>query len=111
MLKNSKAIEAIYIQGRSKEVPVITLTQRPNWLSRFAFSEAEFFQVFRLNDDRDKDTVYNFAKLDLETTLPKHHSRWYDVESEVSAVFAPVPPKAEILATFKRRIKPRKFFI
>lgn len=111
MLKRSQALEAIYIQGRSKTIPVITLSQRPSWISRFTFSEAEYHQVFRLTDDRDIDTVSNFVKAPLEKSLAKYHSHWYDVSQELSAVFSPVPNMKQILATFRDRIPRSKFFI
>jgi DNA helicase HerA-like ATPase len=54
MVGDSSAFRAILTQGRSKRIPMIILSQRPVWLSRFVFSEADFFQVFQLNILNDR---------------------------------------------------------
>src|SRR5258708_4807089 len=48
---NSPALVLCLTQGRSKRIPMILCTQRPVWVTRFAFSEASYIQVFDLNDD------------------------------------------------------------
>ena len=42
---HSKPFKAALTQGRSMHIPMIMLSQRPCWLSKFAFTEANFFQV------------------------------------------------------------------
>lgn len=103
-----RAFNMIQTQGRSLRVPVIQLSQRPVWLSRFAFSEANFFQLFDLNDIRDRKQVGSFMPSEAQQRLPEFHSWFYDVGKNELAVMKPVPSDDEILSGF--RIKPKKRF-
>lgn len=109
MVAKNRALNAILTQGRSKRIPCIILSQRPAWLSRFVFSEADFYQVFRLNDRRDRDTVSNFVPIDIDTLLPEYHSYYYDVSANAGSgkieVVKPVPSADSIRAIFAKRIE------
>lgn len=106
------ALQALLTQGRSKKIPMIILSQRPVWLSRFAVSESDFFQIFRLTDDRDIDTLQAFVPTDLkslmqapankEPLLKKFHSLYYDVGKNSIAVLTPVPTSDTVLNMFRR---------
>lgn len=118
MLKESEAFNTILMQGRSKHIPVIALTQRPVFVSRFFFSEASFVQVFRVVDKRDRKTIAEFTPIfgDKETsneTLPPFYSYYYDVSAHKLVTLKPVPPMPVINATFQDKLKPvieeRKF--
>lgn len=103
----------IYMQGRSKHIPVMTLTQRPVWLTRYAFTEASYFALFRLNDRRDKDTIKAWVPpdnpiWDLETRLPEYHARWYDSKQDVSFVLKPAPDPSEILERFDDKLRTKR---
>jgi len=105
------ALNALLTQGRTKRIPIILLSQRPAWLSRFCFSEASYFQVFSLTDQRDRATVQQFIpkeKANLETRLQPFHSIWYDVKRDEACTFSPVPPAEEILDTFRAKLMPRR---
>lgn len=104
MIGNSEAFRAILTQGRSKRVPVIVLSQRPVWMSRFVFSEADFIQCFWLNDKRDRQTVQAFMPVNISRRLPPYHSVYYDVGDDTAVVFAPVPDRAAILGGFAARL-------
>lgn len=106
---DSRAFRAVLTQGRSKRIPMITLSQRPAWLSRFAFSEADFFQVFWLNDVEDRKRVADFlplSKEQRERRLPLYHSTYYDVSDDELLLLKPVPDFGTVLATFERRLAP-----
>lgn len=110
-IPNLGAMETLYMQGRSKQIPIITLTQRPVWLTRFAFTEASYICLFRLNDKRDKDTVKawtpeNDPVWDLKKRLPDYHARWYDSKQNASFVLKPSPTPEEILEKFEDKLKP-----
>jgi len=111
-----KAMTAIYTQGRSKQIPIITLSQRPSLINRFAVSEAGFYQVFYLSDKRDRDKVNAFipdAPLDKLMTsvagagrpLPDFHSVYYDVGKDDLVIMAPVPGDDIILSLFENKLK------
>lgn len=106
--RKSDAYDAILTQGRSKRIPVITLSQRPVWLPRFVISESDFYQVFHLNAKRDRETVREFVPDIVEQELPRHWSHWYDVAERFHTVLKPVPDQARILETFHNRLKSRR---
>lgn len=91
MVPNGDAINAILTQGRSKSVPVIALTQRPVYVPRFFFSEANFFQTFWLNDERDRKLVTSFQPAEVSARLPRYHSYYYDVNNDDLKIMLPVP--------------------
>jgi hypothetical protein len=103
ILPDKGALQALLTQGRSKSIPVIALTQRPAWVNRFVFSEADYFSAFHLNDQRDRKTIASFLPVDLERPLPARHSWYYDVGRDRAFRMLPVPGKQSILDTFDQR--------
>lgn len=112
MLARNDALDNILIQGRSKQIPVIMLTQRPVGISRFAFSESGFFVVFPNHDRRERKTISEFTPIfnasdDLDDILlPPYHSYYYDVVGRKVTRLGPVPDMASIYATFAKKLKP-----
>jgi len=110
---------AVLTQGRSRRVPIITLTQRPYFLDRFAFSEADRFQIFDLNDNEDIDRIKGFVNYPVKTIigpsatrrLPAYHSLWYDVKRNEAKPLLPVPNADRILDTFSDRLRGRRKII
>ena len=98
------AFRALLTQGRSKQIPIIVLSQRPVWMDRFVFSEAEYFQIFRLQHKKDIKSVEEFVPANLSRRLPDFHSYYYDVGQDKVTVLKPVPPMADIYRTFERRL-------
>jgi len=108
------ALTALYTQGRSKHIPMITLSQRPSKISRFAVSEAAFLQVFYLVDKRDRETVNAFIPISLEKfmravpgeprLLPEYHSVYYDTGRNELSIMRPVPGDDEILSLFADKL-------
>jgi hypothetical protein len=108
--RGNGAFQALLTQGRSKSIPMITLSQRPVWMNRFTISEADFHQVFRLADQSDRDTVQRFIPHDVQGRLPEYHSYYYDVGQDSLTKLKPVPDMDEILQTFEDRLhKPTRF--
>lgn len=101
----NKALNLLLTQGRSKHVQMIILSQRPVWVSRFVRSEADFFQIFRLNDQSDYDTIQGMISVDIRERLPKYHSHYYDVSNDAAAVFGPVPNRKALIENFRTRLK------
>ena len=103
----SPAFQAILTQGRSKKIPMIMLTQRPAWVTRFAFSEADFIQFYSLTDTRDIKTVKQFMPLPIEQRLPElYYSWWWDNARNYKAVLQPAPDRETILQRFRERLQP-----
>lgn len=111
MLAKSKALEIILIQGRSKQVPVIMLTQRPVDISRYSFSESQFRVLFPNDDKREQKTVSEFMPVFRERNsgdelIPEFHSYYYEVKRRRTDLVSPVPSIAKIMRTFERKLKP-----
>lgn len=107
--QRNRAFRSLLTQGRSKTIPMIILSQRPSWMDRFVFSESEFFQVFALQDKRDRQTAASFIGdgVDLEEPLPDFHSIYHDVGAHETIMLRPVPDRQTILDTFDRRLTKR----
>ncbi len=101
---------ALLTQGRSKHIPMIILAQRPSWISRFVFSESDFFQIFHLQDERDVKTIASFLPKNSYSRMPDFHSLYYDVGRNRIDFLKPVPKEAEILQAIDDRLsKQRKY--
>jgi len=107
MLPNGGAFRAILTQGRSLRIPCITLTQRPVFISKFVFSESEFFSVFRLTDRTDRKRVTEFVPINQNYTLSQYSSYFFDVGTNELRKFSPVPSAEQIVERFADRM-PRK---
>lgn len=105
MVAGCPAFNLLLTQGRSLRIPMITLSQRPVWVSRFNFSEADFFQMFELSDKRDQKTVQSFVPYSLEAELPLYHSYYYDVAKKKLTNLLPVPHESVILQTIEDKLK------
>lgn len=110
------AMRALQTQGREKRIPVIMVTQRPVQLSRFCISEADYFQIFQLNDIDDIRRVKGFVPFNLEYYMktepneePKlgaYYSIWYDVSRNYLVRLAPAPSEERLLQAFYDRLRP-----
>jgi hypothetical protein len=100
MVANSKAFRAVLTQGRSKNVPVIFLSQRPSWISKFALSEADMLQVFELSIPDDRKRVREIFAGYPDRFAEKYQSAYYDVSEDESVILNPVPETKEILRSF-----------
>lgn len=117
MLPDDGAFRAILTQGRSKHIPVITLSQRPVEISRFVFSEASHVALFHLNDERDEKTVKAFTPkgfvdwvppaFEAAGRLPKYHARWYSIKEDARFIVKPVPDADEIIEAIDAQLEPK----
>jgi hypothetical protein len=112
--------DALLTQGRTKNIPIIVLYQRPAWMSRFAVAQADFHAYFEQSDERDCITARAFIKPYIDkqkgitittlSPLPKYHCLWHDVGEGKTALLLPAPSRDAILETFRLRLnaKPLK---
>ncbi len=110
MLSKSDALETILIQGRSKNIPVIMLTQRPVDISRYAFSESQHFLLFPNHDKREQKTVSEFMPLfqsrnSGDHLIPKFHFYYYNIAETDADTMLPVPKLDAIMKTFYKKLK------
>jgi hypothetical protein len=110
MMQDNGAFRACLTQGRSRRIPMIVCSQRPVWLSRFAFSEADFFQIFHLNDVRDQRTVESFVPVEMvrAEALKEYWSYYYDVGKHKLHTFKPVPRPEDIMQTFADKLPAKR---
>jgi hypothetical protein len=108
MLKGSRAFRNIMIQGRSKHIPCITLTQLPVDLPRPVFTEATFVQVFYVLDKRYRKIVSEFTPLTDENidSLRRYYSWYYDVPNRSKTLLRPSPPLETTLKQFEIMLRP-----
>lgn len=106
MIDKTDGLNALLTQGRSRKIPMIVLSQRPAWISKFVFSEADYIQLFHLQHEADRKNVAQFVPFDTRYRLPKYHSYWYNVSENEIVQFSPVPPRATILANFRAAFPP-----
>jgi hypothetical protein len=103
------AYHALLTQGRSKRIPVITLTQRPVQIPRVAFSEISHCVVFDLNDRKDQQRIEEIAPRGIMDVPTKpHHARWYSVKKNKIWVMSPVPVANEIRDAVNAQLEPKK---
>ncbi len=114
LVPNKASFPAILRQGRSKNIPLITLSQRPKDIPREVYTESEHIAVMSLQDERDRKTVGYFTPEGMLDKRPKRfHSYWYDVlqhdDNDPVPWFEiePVPSEAEIRSLIDRRLGPR----
>jgi hypothetical protein len=103
--KLDRWFRACLTQGRSKLIEMIILSQRPVWMDKYVFTEANYFAVFKLNSIEDRKHVSNFLDGNRPTVLPKYHCLWYDVDRQQADIFQPVPSADELISTFARRLE------
>jgi len=106
MIEETGGFNALLTQGRSRRIPMIVLSQRPSWISKFVFSEANFVQVFRLGHLADRKNVGQFVPMDPKARLPNHHSFWYNVNDDILLRFGPVPKPQIILENIRAAFPP-----
>jgi hypothetical protein len=114
-VKNSRVLRKVLVTGRSLNMQLTILSQRPVEIPRFVWSETTIFQAFLMEDARDLKTIEEFTPDDpiwRDSDMPKlYHSRWRDRKTRTSLTLGPVPDMSVILNTFDRRLTPRKRII
>ena len=105
--------QSILSQGRSKEIPVYVLAQRPAFVNKMVFSENNFYSCFKLKlkddykkilDDIPEDSRDYRRVWKVNTSLPPHWSRWYDAQSNRSFLLRPCPSPNEIVQILAARL-------
>lgn len=83
---------SILTRGRERKQTFIGLTQRPKWISRFCFSEADNICGMSLNLDEDRKRMRDDSGCDeFLVKLDSHHWLWYNVAQDVVTHWSPIP--------------------
>lgn len=108
MIERTDGLNALLTQGRTRQIPMIVLSQRPAWISKFVFSEADFVQLFNLQRLEDRKNVAGFVPVDKNYRLAKFCSYWYNVGDDRLVQFGPVPDHDAIINTFRAKFPPEQ---
>jgi len=113
--------QSILSQGRSKEIPVYTLAQRPVNVNKMIYSENNYYSAFRLRSKDDlkrvtdhipeSSTNYERVWLKNGKEVPlkgEFWSRWYDAQKDTSFLLRPCPPREKILDILAGRLDNQK---
>lgn len=111
MITNTEKLNACLTQGRSRQIPMIILSQRPAWITKFVFSEADFVQLFNLSRLEDRKNVGGLVPVDKNYRLPPYESYWYNVGDDDLKRFAPVPNASVILENFRAKFPPEQALV
>lgn len=111
MLTGGSGFRRCLTQGRSRHIPMIVLSQRPVWMDRFTWSESDYFQLFKLKLDDDRNTAAQYVGNAAYKKLPDYHSIWHDVAVDRSFLLQPVPDRATLVQTFRDRLGVRRKLI
>lgn len=87
-------LTGLLTRGRSKGISVLLATQRPAWISRFCFTEAQKFYIYRVTDRRDIKTIgEHIPAFNIKDLAPKYNFWYYDsaADMESAVLYAPVP--------------------
>lgn len=116
---NSIGFTLILTQGRTLNIPVIILYQRPVWMSRFAVAQSDFRSVFVQGETRDEKVTENFCKPALLkdgkivsptglNSLPPFYSLWHDVGRGRTDLLQPASSRKDILLQYRTRLAPQQ---
>lgn len=101
-------LRTVLTQGRSKHIPMISLSQRCAYVSPFLLSESEYKSVFYLDHPADIDRINEYVPACDPSTLPDFHSYWYGRKGRQFATLGPCPGENDILNRFDDRRVPRR---
>lgn len=104
-MPDCSAFDAIMVQGRSKQIPVILCSQRPVGISRYILTQSDFLAVFDLQDRDDQLRVEKFLNQPKVLTegLPEYHCLWRDVGRRSTTLLTPCPPPDQVIDTLNAR--------
>lgn len=100
---------ALLTSGRSRQVQMITLVQRPVDVSRFVLSEADYYCVFHLNDSKDIKRVAEFVPTRANNAPFDFSSIWYSIRDGEPKKMLRCPSAERILDAIAAKA-PRPYF-
>lgn len=90
--RSGPGLTAWLTRGRELKQSFLGLTQRPAWVSKFIFSEADYMGEMSLVIAEDQKRMYDVSGKDLmRQNLPQYEWLWYDVGADKITWFNPVP--------------------
>lgn len=109
--QHCRGFNTLFMQGRSKHIPMIVCTQRPVLCTPFAFSEATFFMIFNLIKKVDRERIAGDVPINADYRLPLHHFYWYKVGTDRVTPMSPVPPENILLDRINSKLPNKRRFL
>lgn len=82
----------VLTRGRELNQTFLGATQRPAFLSKFLFSEADYICGMSLNVEEDRKRMYDFTgRREFMTKLKARDWLWYDVGADELQAWGPIP--------------------
>lgn len=79
-------------RGRELQQSFLGLTQRPAWVSKFVFSEADYIAGMDLTLPEDRKRMRDNTGFEgFLNRLEPHYWRWYNVAADTDTLWQPVP--------------------
>ena len=108
-LVRDNPLRALLTQGRSKQIPLYLLTQRPVGVNVSVFSEATFIAQFELNRPEDVNRVQEYIPFNNpvfadKKPLPRYWSKWWDSKRRLALRLRPAPDAGVIVDRIADRV-------
>jgi hypothetical protein len=102
-------LKSILTQGRSKEIPVWGLAQRPVDINLHMITEAQYIAEFYLKRREDRQRVRSYIPDDEpvfshDRRVAQYNCRWYDDKRNVALILGAAPTPDAILDTIAHRV-------
>lgn len=110
------AVDALLTQGRSKRVPMIVCSQRPRKMNPNVFLQANYFFVYDLIGDDDRDTLKGLARIDWKNPdahggpLGDYECYWFDVRNKRTLKLLKLPGVDDIVERIAARCPGRRWY-
>jgi len=86
-------LNAWLTRGRELRQSFLGLTQRPAWVSKFIFSEADFIGLMSIVIAEDQKRMYEVTGQEImRRNVPEYEWLWYDVAKNSVRWFNPIRP-------------------
>jgi hypothetical protein len=108
LLPSSDALKANLVTGRSRRIPMIVISQRPVWVPREVFSEANHHVAFDLSRLDDRKLVGEWVNSRDIGRISGFRSHWYDVNRNARFRVNPAPHPSQSVARIVAKA-PRRF--
>jgi hypothetical protein len=105
----SDVVKALASQGRSKRIPMIVVSQRPAWISKFVTSQSDYIWTFKLSHRDDYKAIGELIPGDIMAmveSLPDRHFIAHDVAKRATFHLLELPGRDSIYDRFDRRLPP-----
>lgn len=98
---------SLLTRGRSRDITVISGSQRPKLITRFILSECNEFYIFKLNDIEDRERLYDLIQHReiIEIVPEDYHFFYYNIDTDTLKYLEPIRESETIKELFNKKLK------